>query len=123
MIRHYGVEGLQFHIRRHVRCAQIFLQKLSQDLDFEVAAPPQLNLVCFRLKGSDELNQKLMDGLNKSGELYLSHTKLNGKLVLRLCVGQTMTEERHVERAWQAIRREASSLQQAKQFSAADKRG
>ena len=123
VIRHYGVEGLQFHIRRHVRCAQIFLQKLSQDLDFEVAAPPQLNLVCFRLKGSDELNQKLMDGLNKSGELYLSHTKLNGKLVLRLCVGQTMTEERHVERAWQAIRREATSLQQAKQFSAADQRG
>ncbi len=123
VIRHYGVEGLQFHIRRHVKCAQIFLQKLKQDSDFEVAAPPQLNLVCFRLKGPDELNQKLMDSLNKSGELYLSHTKLNVKLVLRLCVGQTMTEERHVERAWQAIRREALSLQQAKQFSAADKRG
>ncbi|HTC92636.1 MAG TPA: pyridoxal-dependent decarboxylase [Terriglobales bacterium] len=123
VIRHYGVEGLQFHIRRHIQCAQTFLGYLKNDPDFEVAAPPQLNLVCFRLKGTDELNQKLMDRLNKSGELYLSHTKLNGKLVLRLCMGQTYTEERHVERAWRAIRREASRLQETKQFSAADRRG
>jgi aromatic-L-amino-acid decarboxylase len=123
VIRHLGVEGLQFHIRRHVKCAQAFLEHVSNDPDFEIAAPPQLNLICFRLKGSDELNQTLMDKLNKSGELYLSHTKLNGKMVLRLCVAQTMTEERHVERAWQAIRREASGLSQAKQLSAADQRG
>ena len=110
VIRHYGVEGLQFHIRRHVQCAQLVLEHIKSDPDFEIAAPPQLNLICFRLKGPDELNQRLMDHLNKSGELYLSHTKLNGKLVLRLCVGQTNTEERHVECAWQAIRREASKL-------------
>ena len=110
VIRHYGVEGLQFHIRRHVKCAQKFAEWVSNDSAFEIAAPPQLNLVCFRLKGEDDLNQRLMDRLNQSGELYLSHTKLNGKLVLRLCVGQTMTEERHVERAWQAITREASQL-------------
>jgi aromatic-L-amino-acid decarboxylase len=124
VIRHYGVEGLQFHIRRHVKCTQKFLEHVSKDPDFEIAAPPELNLICFRLKGPDELNQKLMDKLNKSGELYLSHTKLNGRLVLRFCVAQTTTEERHVERAWQAIRREASGLLQvSKQFSAADRRG
>ena len=110
VIRHYGVEGLQFHIRRHVDCARIFLERIKNDADFEVAAPPQLNLISFRLKGDDDLNQKLMDRLNKSGELYLSHTRLNGRLVLRLCVGQTNTEDRHVEQAWQAIRREASRL-------------
>lgn len=123
VIRHYGVEGLQFHVRRHVQCAQVFLGHIHKDPDFEVVAPPQLNLICFRLKGTDDLNQALMDRLNQSGELYLSHTKLNGKLVLRLCVGQTTTEERHVEQAWQAIRREASRLQEssAKQLSATDR--
>lgn len=110
VIRHYGVEGLQFHIRRHVKCAQQFLGYINNDPNFEICAPPQLNLVCFRLKGADELNQQLMDRLNQSGELYLSHTKLNGKLVLRLCVGQTNTEERHVERAWQVIKCEAAKV-------------
>jgi aromatic-L-amino-acid decarboxylase len=122
VIRHYGVEGLEFHIRRHVKCAQLFLEHISKDPDFEIAAPPELNLICFRLKGPDELNQKLMERLNRSGELYLSHTKLNGKMVLRFSVAQTTTEERHVEQAWQAIRREASGLQ-ARKLSAADQRG
>jgi aromatic-L-amino-acid decarboxylase len=106
VIRHYGVEGLQHHVREHVRLAQQFAGWVRGDSRFELAAPVPLNLVCFRLKSGDEANQKLMDRLNQSGELFLTHTKLDGKLTLRFCVGQTYTEERHVVRAWERISRE-----------------
>ena len=108
VIRHYGVEGLQHHVREHVRLAQQFAAWVRKDERFEVVAPVPLNLICFRLKAGDEANQKLMDRLNASGDLYLTHTRLNDKLTLRFCVGQTNTQERHVERAWQRIREEAA---------------
>lgn len=110
VIRHYGVEGLQHHIREHVRLAQQFAAWVRDDDRFELAAPVPLNLVCFRHKSGDEANQKIMDRLNRSGDLFLTHTKLNGKLTLRLCVGQTHTKERHVERAWKRIREEAEKV-------------
>jgi aromatic-L-amino-acid decarboxylase len=69
-----------------------------------------LNLVCFRHKGGDESNQTLMDRLNRSGDLYLTHTRLNHRLTLRLCVGQTNTTGRHVEQAWKRIQEEAAKL-------------
>ena len=82
------------------------------DLDkrFEIMAPPTLNLVCFRLTSGDAANEELMRKLNASGKLYLSHTKLNGKYTLRLCVGQTYTEEQHVRAAWKEIEAEARKL-------------
>jgi aromatic-L-amino-acid/L-tryptophan decarboxylase len=110
VIRHYGAEGLQYHVRRHVELAQRFASWVRDESDFELAAPVPLNLVCFRHKGGDAANQTIMDRLNHSGELFLTHTKLNGKLTLRLCVGQTHTEEKHVKRAWQRIRQEAAKL-------------
>jgi aromatic-L-amino-acid decarboxylase len=106
VLRHYGTEGLQFHIREHVRLAQQFAEWVQTDERFELAALAPLNLVCFRLKAGDEANRKLMDALNHSGDLYLTHTKLDNKLTLRLCVGQTNTTERHVERAWKRIKDE-----------------
>jgi aromatic-L-amino-acid decarboxylase len=69
-----------------------------------------LNLVCFRHRGGDESNQKLMDRLNQSGNLYLTHARLNDCLTLRFCVGQTNTTQRHVERAWSRIQEEAGML-------------
>jgi aromatic-L-amino-acid/L-tryptophan decarboxylase len=110
VIRHYGIEGLQQHIREHVRLAQQFVGWVRSDARFELAAPAILNLVCFRLRSGDRANQLLMDRLNASGDLYLTHTKLDGKLTLRLCVGQTNTQARHVERAWQRILEEAARL-------------
>jgi aromatic-L-amino-acid decarboxylase len=83
---------------------------VRHDHNFEVAAPVPLNLVCFRHKAGDAANQTIMDRLNQSGDLFLTHTKLNGKLTLRLCVGQTNTGRRHVEHAWQRIREEADKL-------------
>jgi aromatic-L-amino-acid/L-tryptophan decarboxylase len=110
VIRHYGVEGLQFHVRRHVELAQQFAEWVRGDEDFELAAPVPLNLVCFRHKAGDAANQGIMDRLNRSGDLFLTHTKLDGKLTLRVCVGQTHTEARHVERAWKRIREEAGAV-------------
>jgi aromatic-L-amino-acid decarboxylase len=110
VIRHYGVEGLQHHVRKHVQMAQTFRSWVEKDERFEIAAPAPLNLVCFRYRGSDQANQLLMDRLNASGELYLTHTRLRDRFVLRFCVGQTNTEMRHVERAWQRIQEEASGL-------------
>jgi aromatic-L-amino-acid decarboxylase len=104
VIRHYGVEGLRFHVRQHVALAQEFAAWIEADERFELAAPAPLNLVCFRHRGGDRVNQELMDRLNQSGELYLTHTRLDDRLTLRFCVGQTHTERRHVEKAWTHIR-------------------
>ncbi len=111
VIRHYGVEGLQHHIRQHVALAQRFAEWVRSDERFELAAPAPLNLVCFRHKGGERVNQSLMDRLNRGGDLYLTHTRLDDKLTLRFCVGQTNTAERHVERAWQRIQKEARALE------------
>ncbi len=110
VIRYYGVEGLQFHVRRHIAMAQQFLEWVKQDKRFEVAAPAPLNLVCFRHRDGDKNNEELMNCLNRSGELYLTHTRLNGRFTLRFCVGQTNTTERHVEHAWKRIQRETDKL-------------
>jgi len=103
VLRHYGSEGLQHHVRRHVELAQEFASWVREDSRFELAAPAPLNLVCFRHKGGEQVNQDLMDRLNRSGELYLTHTRLNDKLTLRMCIGQTGTERQHVLRAWERI--------------------
>jgi aromatic-L-amino-acid/L-tryptophan decarboxylase len=110
VIRHYGIEGLQYHVREHVRLAQEFAKWVGSDARFELTAPAPLNLVCFRHKGGDTTNQAIMDRLNRSGDLFLTHTRLNGKLTLRFCVGQTNTQRRHVEKAWNRIREETDRV-------------
>src|SRR6202140_1665014 len=89
VIRHYGVEGFQHHIRQHVKLAQQFAEWVRNNDRFELGAPVPLNLVCFRYKAGDAANQGILDCLNRSGDVFLTHTKLNSKLTLRLCVGQT----------------------------------
>jgi aromatic-L-amino-acid decarboxylase len=108
VIRHYGVEGLQHHVRRHVELAQQFAGWIKEDKSFELAAPVPLNLVCFRHRGGDDVNERIMSRLNRSGDLYLTHTRLDDKFTLRFCIGQTNTEFRHVEQAWKRIQEEAS---------------
>lgn len=110
VIRHYGVEGLRMHVRRHIELAQRFRSWVEADPNFELAAPAPLNLVCFRIRGDDEANKMLLDRLNQTGKLYLTHTVLDGKTTLRFCVGQTRTEEAHVSAAWNLIRDVASLL-------------
>lgn len=111
VIRHYGVRGLQHHIRQHVQLAQEFASWIKDDKRFELAAPAMLNLVCFRHRGGDQVNQRIMDQLNQSGSMYLSHTRIGEKLTLRFCVGQTQTQRRHVQQAWHLIREAAISCE------------
>jgi aromatic-L-amino-acid decarboxylase len=111
VLRYYGVEGLQYHIREHVRLARSFAGWVGEDSRFEIAAPGHLNLVCFRLRSGDNANQRLMENLNQSGDLFLTHTKLNGKFTLRFCVGQTNTQQHHVEKAWRRIQEEAAKVE------------
>ncbi len=112
VIRHYGVEGLRHHIRRHVELAQQFAAWVEADERFTLARPPPLNLVCFRYRSGDEDNLALLDALNRSGKLYLTHTRLQGRLTLRFCVGQTHTELSHVQNAWSSIQDMARLLRQ-----------
>ena len=110
VIRHYGVEGLQHHVREHVRISQAFAAWVEASDDFELMAPNPLNLVCFRHVAGDAFNEALMNWLNADGHIYLTHTKLNGRFTLRLSIGQTHTEMRHVEQAWQLIRETAVQM-------------
>ena len=83
---------------------------MDADPHLELAAPVPLNLVCFRHRGGEAASQQLLDRLNRSGRLYLTHTRLNGQFTLRFCVGQTNTQARHVEAAWQQIQAAAAEL-------------
>jgi aromatic-L-amino-acid decarboxylase len=111
VIRHYGVEGLRHHVRRHVALAQEFAARIAASPRWVLAAPVPLNLVCFRHRGGDAINQRLLERLNESGRLYISHTVLEGRYTLRLAVGQTHTEARHVTAAWEAIDQTAAALE------------
>jgi aromatic-L-amino-acid decarboxylase len=111
VIRYYGVEGLRHQVRRHIGLAQQFAEWVRESPRFELAAPVPLNLVCFRHVGGDEINRRLQDRLNQSGRLHLTHTTLNGRHTLRLCVGQARTEERHVRQAWDLIEQVARELE------------
>jgi aromatic-L-amino-acid decarboxylase len=110
VIRHYGVEGLRRYVREHVAWAQEFAGWIEQDDRFELAAPAPLSVVCFRHVAGDEVNQRLLNEVNASGRLYLTHTRLDDALVLRFAVGATPTRRRHVTRAWEIIRETAGRI-------------
>lgn len=110
VIRHYGVEGLRYHVRQHVELAQEFARWVKASEDFELLAPAPLNLVCFAHRAGDDFNRRLLEALNQSGKAYLTHTVLNGRYTLRFCVGQTHTEARHVRQAWELIQEQAKKL-------------
>jgi aromatic-L-amino-acid/L-tryptophan decarboxylase len=110
VLRCYGREGLQAVIREHVRLAGLFAGWVSEEPGWELCAPQRFSLVCFRLERSDEANESLLERVNSSGEIFLSHTKLNGRYVLRLAVGNARTTEDDVRFAWDVLRREARAL-------------
>jgi aromatic-L-amino-acid decarboxylase len=110
VIRHYGIEGLRYHVRRHVELAQAFAGWVQDSEVFELAAPAPLNLICFWHVGGDEATKRLMEALNKSGDLYMTHTVIRGRMAIRFSVGGLSTEERHVRRAWNRLLATAKEL-------------
>jgi aromatic-L-amino-acid decarboxylase len=107
VLRCYGREGLQEVIRRGVRLAERFEGWVRDEPGWELCAPRPFSVVCFRLEGSDEENEALLERVNASGEVFLSGTRLDGRFVLRLAVGNARTEEADVQLAWDLLRREA----------------
>jgi aromatic-L-amino-acid/L-tryptophan decarboxylase len=110
VIRHYGVEGLQFHVRKHVQLAQNFAEWVEEEPQFELVVKPPLNLVCFRHKAGNDFNLKLMNAVNNTGKAYFTHTRLGELIVLRMSIGQTNTEEKHVRQTWELIKQTAENL-------------
>ncbi|MFZ4590287.1 MAG: pyridoxal phosphate-dependent decarboxylase family protein [Ignavibacteria bacterium] len=112
VIRSFGVEGLKDKVRYHLKLAKDLFEKINGDNDFEILAPLNANVVCFRYNPGniiDEnmlniLNEDLMHKLNNSGKMFLTHTKLNGKFTLRMVIAQTNVEERNVTDAWVLIK-------------------
>ena len=109
VLRCYGRAGLQERIREHVRLAALFEGWVRAEPDWEVVAPRHFSLVCFRKLGSDEENERLLERVNDSGEVFLSHARLGGRYSLRLAVGNFRTTEDDVRLAWDVLRREASA--------------
>ncbi|MEM8486952.1 MAG: aminotransferase class V-fold PLP-dependent enzyme [Bacteroidota bacterium] len=110
VIRYYGVHGLQQYVRQHIAIAQAFANWVREDARFELVVTPPLNLVCFRMKADDTINENLLMALNKSGKVYLTHTKVSGQYTLRLCVGTRTTTLAHVASAWEQIQEVAAGL-------------
>jgi len=106
VVRYFGVEGLRERIREHIRLGKLFASWVEADSRFEVAAPVPFSTVCFRLKSNDAANQALMDRVNASGKIFISHTRLNNRIVLRFTVGNLRSTEEHVRMAWDVIRHE-----------------
>jgi aromatic-L-amino-acid decarboxylase len=97
-------------MRGHVANTQQLKMWIEEDDRFEVMAPVPLNLICFRHKNGDEFNERLLNALNASGQIYLTHTKLNDQYVIRLSVGQATTTLDHLKRSWELIVNTAESL-------------
>jgi aromatic-L-amino-acid decarboxylase len=103
VIRWYGAEGLREHVRGHVALAQEFASWVAADERFELLAPHPLALVTFRLRAGDEATRALMERVNASGQMYLTHTSVNGQIALRMAIGATLTERHHVQAAWKLL--------------------
>ncbi|XP_038995498.1 phenylacetaldehyde synthase isoform X1 [Hibiscus syriacus] len=116
VLRLYGLENLQCYIRNHIELAKHFENLVVQDPRFEVVTPRIFSLVCFRLlppndeDDGNKLNHDLLDAINSTGNVFISHTVLSGKYVLRFAVGAPLTEEKHVNAAWKVLQNKATSI-------------
>ncbi|HOW30673.1 MAG TPA: aminotransferase class I/II-fold pyridoxal phosphate-dependent enzyme [Bacteroidales bacterium] len=117
VIRSFGVDGLKSRISEHIEMAKWFERQVIASDGFELLAPRIFSVVCFRYHPLglsavevNHFNQQLLQVINKTGKLYLSHTKLNGNFVLRMSIAQTETRQHHVEAAWESIRTIAANL-------------
>jgi len=114
ILRHFGADGLRAHLAEHMRLARLFAAWVDDSDRFERVAPVPFSVVCFRLRArsntpADEAaHARVLDEVNASGEVFLSHTKLDGRYVLRLAIGNINTEEKHVARAWELLNQAAT---------------
>ena len=120
VLRHFGAEGVRDLLAEHIRLARLFAQWVDDDQEFERLAPVPFSVVCFRARPRrmvsasaaelDAFNEQLLDAVNASGDVFLSHTRLNGVLALRVAIGHLNTAERHIARAWQLLHEHTEQL-------------
>jgi aromatic-L-amino-acid/L-tryptophan decarboxylase len=110
VLRCHGASGLRAHVRSGIEMAATFERWVGEEPAWELCAPRQFSVVCFRLCGDDQRNRELLQRVNASGEIFISHAVLSGRYVLRLAVGGLRTTEADVARAWEVLRREAAGL-------------
>ena len=118
-LRHFGAEGLRAALTEHIRLARLFSEWVDADAEFERIAPVPFSVVCFRAAPHghaaepaqlDDFNARLLDAVNASGEVFLSHTRLDGRFVLRLAIGHLRTREEHVRRVWHLLKHHTAGL-------------
>jgi len=112
VLRHFGASGLRDRLAEHMRLAQLFASWVDAHPDFERLAPVPFSVVCFRARGDDgddmdRLNERILEAVNGTGEIFISHTRLDGRYALRLAIGNLHTTESHVMRAWDLIQEHA----------------
>jgi aromatic-L-amino-acid decarboxylase len=116
-LRAYGADGLRAILTEHMRLAQLFAGWVDAEPSFERLAPVPFSVVCFRAIPAgiraadlDAFNERLLEAVNADGDVFLSHTRLNGVVALRLAIGNLRTAETHVARAWELLRQHAARL-------------
>ncbi|MFC2125055.1 pyridoxal phosphate-dependent decarboxylase family protein [Bacteroidota bacterium] len=115
VIRSYGIEGIRDQLRNHIQWVKQLASDMDKHEDFEILAPVPLNMICFRyhppaLTDEDvlnDLNERLLESINRTGRMFITHTKIRGKYAIRFVAGQTYLQERHVREAWELIKKEA----------------
>jgi aromatic-L-amino-acid decarboxylase len=110
LMRYFGRERTQAILRRHIAWAKQLAETIRRDARFEVVAPVPFSVVCFRYKGSDEENRALLEAVNATREVFLSHTVLNGRIVLRVAIGNLQTTWEDVQRAWELLQEKSKML-------------
>ena len=110
VLRHFGAEGLRERLAEHMRLAQLFAEWVDASTDFVRVAPVPFSVVCFRADADDAFNERLLETVNARGEVFLSHTRLQDRFVLRLAIGNLRTTEAHVARAWAILQEAALQL-------------
>ncbi len=120
VMRHFGARNIRERLRAHIELAQEFAGWVRADRDWEVLAPHPLSVVCFRYSPRgvgddrlDALNAALLEAVNATGEVFLSHTKVGGRYAIRLAVGNLRTRRADVEHAWRVLRRQGGLVQEA----------
>jgi len=125
VIRSYGVEGLRRTIASHIQMAASLAERIESDPEFELLAPVPLNTVCFRYRPAgvtdqetlNLVNERLLEQINATGKVFLTHTRLGEAYTIRFVVGQTRVEQRHVDAGWELIRTTARALEHHAQSS------
>src|SRR5205823_4511083 len=122
-LRSFGARAIRERLAEHIRLAQVLARWVDEHPDFERVAPVPFSVVCFRWNPAaspsgmrwseaalDAANEKLVDLVNETGEVFLSHTRLRGRIALRIAIGHLRTTEQHVRRAWDLLQQHAATL-------------